>query len=252
MNYEIGQPVRLVSGEAGTIIGHARYAEAEDDFRVRYVAADGRLTEDWWNANAFESVTALEATPGEREAVEVTETNDEWVQGTPPMTTAPDVATPAPIETIETEVDVDGMPWNGDYHAKTKTKNADGRWKALRGKTPEAQTARDAFLSAGGAEPAPDVSDKPAPAPVATAPVAVPPMVPAAPMPAVAPVTDYPVDVVVTRLSEMYGSGAITADDLPSIYGDAGVQDMSDPTAELVASAEIRVALMNRLDQVTA
>lgn len=48
----LGRSVTLLSGETGTVIGAAVYTEAEPQYLVRYVAADGCLTEAWWNAAA--------------------------------------------------------------------------------------------------------------------------------------------------------------------------------------------------------
>lgn len=44
-------------------------------------------------------------------------------------------------------VDVHGMKWNPDYHASTKGQNADGSWKAARGKKDEADAALKAHLA---------------------------------------------------------------------------------------------------------
>lgn len=84
---------------------------------------------------------------------------------------APEVKS-APEETVvgtETReengevTDSDGMPWNSDYHSDSRAKNADGTWKARRGKSEEAKAARVAFKAGGGNESAPDVSDRAAP-----------------------------------------------------------------------------------------
>lgn len=61
-------------------------------------------------------------------------------------------------------VDADGMPWNGDYHSDSRAVNADGTWKARRGKSEEAKAARAAFKAGGGNESAPDVSERSTPA----------------------------------------------------------------------------------------
>jgi len=41
------------SDETGTVIGRAEYAHADNDYRVRYRAADGRQVEDWWTETAI-------------------------------------------------------------------------------------------------------------------------------------------------------------------------------------------------------
>lgn len=53
MKYEMGKQVELRSGESGEIVGRAEYAASESQYLVRYVAADGRLTECWWNESAI-------------------------------------------------------------------------------------------------------------------------------------------------------------------------------------------------------
>ena len=52
---KLGSEVTLQSGEKGTVIGHAFYLEAQPSYLVRYVAADGRLTECWWGEAAINS-----------------------------------------------------------------------------------------------------------------------------------------------------------------------------------------------------
>jgi hypothetical protein len=48
-----GDIVTLTSGETGTIVGTATYTENVPNYLVRYKAADGRLTENWWPQSAF-------------------------------------------------------------------------------------------------------------------------------------------------------------------------------------------------------
>ena len=48
----------------------------------------------------------------------------------------------APTASVTPEThDVDGVAWNPDIHASTKSKTADGRWRAKRNTTPTAPTA---------------------------------------------------------------------------------------------------------------
>jgi hypothetical protein len=55
--FHIGDEVRLiVSGERGTVIGIAEYAESNPDALVRYCAGDGRAVEAWWKFSALETV----------------------------------------------------------------------------------------------------------------------------------------------------------------------------------------------------
>ncbi len=47
---ELGETATIeCSGEEGMIIGRADYAnQTVHDYRIRYTAADGRATEQWW------------------------------------------------------------------------------------------------------------------------------------------------------------------------------------------------------------
>jgi hypothetical protein len=52
--FKIGAEVSLaMSGEKGKIIGKAEYESYPDSFMVRYVAADGRQCEGWFEAPAL-------------------------------------------------------------------------------------------------------------------------------------------------------------------------------------------------------
>jgi hypothetical protein len=52
---EINQNVQLaLSGELGVIIGKATYRDLPDSYLVRYVAADGRQVQDWFENSAIE------------------------------------------------------------------------------------------------------------------------------------------------------------------------------------------------------
>lgn len=42
------------SGEEGEVIGRADYTETENNYQIRYKAADGRAVESWWAENAIE------------------------------------------------------------------------------------------------------------------------------------------------------------------------------------------------------
>lgn len=75
-------------------------------------------------------------------------------------TREPDAA-PEAAPVSDDETDSIGMPYNPAYHTTTKTKNADGTWKALRGHADEAKAAAAAFKAAGGNVAPP--ADLPAP-----------------------------------------------------------------------------------------
>ena len=52
--FNIGQPVALIlSGEKGLVIGRAEYSDSINQYRVRYLAADGRQVEDWLTEEAI-------------------------------------------------------------------------------------------------------------------------------------------------------------------------------------------------------
>ena len=58
----------------------------------------------------------------------------------------------------DNEVDSNGMKWNADIHTSTRAQNADGSWKARKGKAQEAKDAVAAFKASGGnVEPPADV-----------------------------------------------------------------------------------------------
>ena len=92
----------------------------------------------------------------------------------PPASIAPTIPTPGPASSVaavgSVELDKTGIPWDERIHASTKTKTADGCWKAKRGIAPEILSGVQAELHAR-------VSAAPA-VPVPAAPV---PAVPAAP-----------------------------------------------------------------------
>ena len=41
------------SEERGTVIGRAEYTNKEPQYLIRYVAADGRQVESWWDQDAI-------------------------------------------------------------------------------------------------------------------------------------------------------------------------------------------------------
>ena len=42
------------SREVGVVIGRAEYMSREDQYLIRYKAADGRQVDAWWGASAIE------------------------------------------------------------------------------------------------------------------------------------------------------------------------------------------------------
>ena len=59
------------------------------------------------------------------------------------------------IDADDAVVDSDGMPYDASVHSSTRAVNADGTWKALRGKADAAKAARAAFKASGGSVSAP-------------------------------------------------------------------------------------------------
>lgn len=52
--FNIGDQVAITaSGESGEVHGRAEYATAENNYYLRYKAADGRATEAWWPESAL-------------------------------------------------------------------------------------------------------------------------------------------------------------------------------------------------------
>ena len=147
-------------------------------------------------------------------------------------------ATPAPVAPSATEVDVNGVPWDGRYHAKTKTCKADGTWKAASGMDDatkaEAKAYNDSFKASPAAPAAPAAPVAPAApaAPVAPAAPAAPvapaaPAAPVAPAAPAAPVAPVPVsfeDLTAgfTEVIARIGQEALMAK-LADIYAAAGV-----------------------------
>lgn len=56
--FELNQAVQIsVSGEQGTVLARAEYAESKTpQYYVRFKAADGRACECWWSEKALQAV----------------------------------------------------------------------------------------------------------------------------------------------------------------------------------------------------
>ena len=53
--YNLSDYVGLIgSDENGQIIGRSEYVNSEPQYLIRYMAADGRLVEAWWDEDALE------------------------------------------------------------------------------------------------------------------------------------------------------------------------------------------------------
>ena len=52
--FDLGETATITaSGENGLIIGRAEYVSAERCYLIRYVAGDGRATEQWWQESSL-------------------------------------------------------------------------------------------------------------------------------------------------------------------------------------------------------
>ena len=52
--FKLGAKVVIaVSGEPGLVIGRAEYTATENNYYLRYKAADGRAVESWWGESAL-------------------------------------------------------------------------------------------------------------------------------------------------------------------------------------------------------
>ncbi len=52
--FNLSQEVKIdVSGETGTVIAASVHEQCEDQFNIRYRAADGRAVESWWSESAL-------------------------------------------------------------------------------------------------------------------------------------------------------------------------------------------------------
>lgn len=52
--YELGSKLTIsCSGEEGEVIARAEYLTSENQYLLRYKAADGRAVESWWNESAL-------------------------------------------------------------------------------------------------------------------------------------------------------------------------------------------------------
>lgn len=69
MKFKMKQSVKLVeSGETGTVVGTAQYADASDSYLIRYKAGDGRQVEAWWTESSLtDKRVAKDPVPAEGE-----------------------------------------------------------------------------------------------------------------------------------------------------------------------------------------
>ena len=154
------------------------------------------------------------------------------------------------------ELDSNGMVWREDLHTSTRTKNADGSWKARKGMAQAAKDAVAAHKAAGGGVTPPADVATPAPTGMPAADVATP-----APtgMPAAgaARVDDMPPPVSQAVLEEkivgMLGRGTLVQDPTAAIGAAAANTyqglldrhqiDRNDPSAVLSTNETLRAAV---------
>lgn len=52
--FTLGQATTITaSGEKGEVVGRADFKHQEDQYFIRYKAADGRAVESWWTESAL-------------------------------------------------------------------------------------------------------------------------------------------------------------------------------------------------------
>lgn len=128
-----------------------------------------------------------------------------------------------PADAAAPAVDARGIPWNGDYHASTKARNADGTWRTKRGVDKAKLEAWEKTLQPSMPAPAPA-------APVAAipgftpAPAGLPGFTPPQAAPADIPVTMEDINAAFGKLS---AAGVIAADgsNLMPIYQQLQITD---------------------------
>ena len=162
------------------------------------------------------------------------------VDGAAPVAAGDDDAGPA--DAAAPAVDARGIPWNGDYHASTKARNADGTWRTKRGVDKAKLEAWEKTLQPS--MPAPGV---PA-APVAVisgftpAPAGLPGFTPPQAAPADIPVTMEDINAAFGKLS---AAGVIAADgsNLMPIYQQLQITDPNQIATDETIRRRLRDAL---------
>jgi len=160
-----------------------------------------------------------------------------------------------PVEqTNDSDVDSDGMPYDPDLHTETKAVNADGTWKARRGKADEAKAAREAFKAAG--------ADVTPPATVVETTIA--PTAPAMPGSAIKPAATMPwgagaapapapvsFDRVFSKLTGMFEAGKIDSPTALRFYEkSAGTLDAAEAANIYQTNETARASLFKLLCEI--
>lgn len=147
-----------------------------------------------------------------------------------------------PADAAAPAVDARGIPWNGDYHASTKARNADGTWRTKRGVDKAKLEAWEKTL-----QPSMPVPGVPA-APVAAipgfapAPAGLPGFTPPQAAPADIPVTMEDINAAFGKLS---AAGVIAADgsNLMPIYQQLQITDPNQIATDETIRRRLRDAL---------
>lgn len=148
-----------------------------------------------------------------------------------------------PADMAAPAVDARGIPWNGDYHASTKARNADGTWRTKRGVDKAKLEAWEKTL-----QPSMPVPGVPAAAPVAAipgftpAPAGLPGFTPPQAAPADIPVTMEDINAAFGKLS---AAGVIAADgsNLMPIYQQLQITDPNQIATDETIRRRLRDAL---------
>lgn len=148
-------------------------------------------------------------------------------------------AKPAPEKTKadpdDAAFDSDGMPFDAAVHATSRAVNADGTWKAQRGKAEEAKAARAAFKASGGGIDAPaDVEENEAPGLPGTKKTA--PALPGAEK--IPPATPVTFEDFVAKATAVLEGGKADNEAVLQVYRDATGQSDTNEAAKTLQTNE--------------
>lgn len=159
-----------------------------------------------------------------------------------------EVPTPPRPVNLGVELDVRGLPWDNRIHSRTKSKTANGEWKAMRGITPETLKTIEAELLQ--AVQAPSIIEAPleaktiAPASIPVPPAPIAPVAPVTPVadPIAPPQNDFP--SLMHKITSNVNSGKIQSASVIKI-----IQEFGLPSLPVVATRpDLIPSIMARLD----
>ena len=151
------------------------------------------------------------------------------------------------VDPDDAAVDSIGMPHNEDYHASSRAVNADGTWKARRGKTEQAKEAAAAFKAAGGNVTAPATDAAPG-LPGTKADDAAPGLPGADAIPPAEPVTmaDF-----TAKATAVLKSGKITNEEIIEMYHEVtGQTDTNEAVKMFQTNESMRRAAVEELTEI--